>query len=185
MVVRCMWCALAMMMLAGGSWAQEPAAPQAAPEMALYKQDVGQWDCDIKFWMDPNGEPMTSKGTESNRMLGDMWILSEFQGDFGGMTFEGCGQFGYDAEKKKYIGTWVDSTSPFASQMEGTYDPATKTMTQIGTGKNPDGSPMKSKSVVVYKDGGKVFTMYNQAPGSADEWIKVMEIVYKKAGGTR
>jgi hypothetical protein len=75
--------------------------------------------------------------------------------------------------------------TPFASHMEGTYDPATKTMTQFGTGKNPDGSPMKSKSVVVYKDGGKVFTMFNQAPGGGDEWIKVMEIVYKKSGGTR
>ena len=178
MAIRTMWCALTVLLLAGGASAQEPEAPK---EMELYKHDVGEWECDMKMWTDPSAEPMATKGTESNRMLGGMWLISHFKADFGGMTFEGCGQFGYDVEKKKYVGAWVDSMNPFASHMEGTYDAATKTLTQYGTGKNPDGSPMKSKSVVVYKDGGRVFTMYSQGPGGKDDWIKMMEIVYKKA----
>jgi hypothetical protein len=182
MAIRCLGCALTMLILAGGSWAQEPQAPK---EMELYQHDVGEWECDIKMWNDPNAEPMSAQGTESNRMLGDMWLISQFKADFGGMPYEGCGQFGYDSEKKKYVGAWVDSMNPYASHMEGTYDAATKTLTQFGTGKNPDGSSMKSKSVVVYKENGRVFTMYNQASPGKDEWIKVMEIVYKKVGGAK
>jgi hypothetical protein len=178
MTVQSKWLAAILILMCGSAYAQLPEAPK---EMDVLKNDVGQWNCEIKMWMDPSGEPMVSKGTERNRMLGDMWLISEFKGDFGGMAFEGLGQYGYDTDKKKYVGSWVDSMSPYPSHMEGTWDAETKTMTHMGTGKSPDGTEMKSKSVVVYKDGGRVFTMYNQGPGGENDWQKVMEITYTKA----
>ena len=35
------------------------------------------------------------------------------------MEFHGQGQTGYDPNKKKYVGTWVDSISPTIMIMEG------------------------------------------------------------------
>ena len=78
----------------------------------------------------PDAEPSVSKGTEVNEVLpGGLWLLSKFEGDFGGMKFSGRGQFGYDPVKKKYVGTWIDSTSTVLSVLEGEYDAKTKTMT--------------------------------------------------------
>ena len=56
-------------------------------------------------------------------MTGGLWVLSKFEGDFGGMKFEGRGQFGYDPIKKKYVGTWIDSMSPTLSVLEGNTTP--------------------------------------------------------------
>ena len=111
----------------------------------------------------PGAEPMVSKGVEVNTMMtGGLWLLSKFEGDFGGMKFEGRGQFGYDPTKKKYVGTWVDSMTPTISVLEGTYDAKTKTMTYVGDGFDP-GTKAKytQKMVTTTKDDGtRVFTLY-------------------------
>ena len=64
----------------------------------------------------PERARLRADGLEGRRgqhsVTGGLWVASTFQGDFGGMTFEGRGQFGYDPAKKKYVGTWIDSMSP-------------------------------------------------------------------------
>ena len=56
----------------------------------------------------------------SGRMIGDMWASVVVKGESQGFSFEGQGTFGFDASnKKKYIGTWVDSTNDFLWQYEG------------------------------------------------------------------
>ena len=52
-------------------------------------------------------------------LAGGLWLISTFEGEFGGAKFEGRGQFGYDASKGKYVGTWIDSMSPNMSLLEG------------------------------------------------------------------
>ena len=55
-------------------------------------------------------------------MIGDFWIVCDYTGSFEGLKFVGQGSFGYDAKKKKYVGTWIDSFSPNVTHMVGTYD---------------------------------------------------------------
>ena len=90
---------LAFCLLAGGlAGAQEP--PAATKAHALLKKDVGVWDADVTMWLaGPDGPKEEGKAVESNRMLGETWLLSEFKGPFGGIPFEGFGQFGYDPAK--------------------------------------------------------------------------------------
>ena len=92
-------------------------------------------------------------------MIGDFWIVSDFSGDFEGMAFTGHGQFGYDAGKKKYVGTWIDSFSPNVTKMVGTYDADKKTMTYETSGVGMDGNPSKGKNVVVYGEDKRAMTM--------------------------
>ena len=48
---------------------------------------------------------MVSKGVEVNTVItGGLWISSVFKGDFGGMAFEGRGQFGYDPARRRTSG---------------------------------------------------------------------------------
>ncbi len=157
--------------------------PTASKEHKILKLENGKWDAAVTMFMGPAGKytpPRKSKGKESNRMIGEFWVVSDFSGEFEGMKFTGQGQFGYDAAKKKYVGTWIDSFNSYPTKMVGTYDADGKTMTYATTGVGMDGKPIKGKNVIVYSDNKKVMTMYAAAPGT-DTMIKVMEIVYTRA----
>ena len=120
---------------------------------------------------------MKSKGTMTYKMeVGGTWLVGDFEGDFGGMKFNGKGLDSYDANKKKYVSVWVDSMSTAPMTMEGTYDAAKKTMTMSGEATGPDGKPNKMKSVTEFKDDDNV-TM-NMFSGDAKEAMFV--ITYKR-----
>ena len=154
--------------------------PEAPPEMKLYKQDVGTWDCAVKFYFDPAEEPVESKAQEVNKMLGDMWMISEFTGEIMGAPFQGAAQMGYDPAKKKYVSNWIDSMSPFTIQMEGTWDEKTKTMTSTGMMKDPTGAEMPGKWVVVYKNENEHKMTMSSKPAGAKDYVVMMEVVYKR-----
>ena len=144
--------------------------------------EVGVWDAEVTIWMDPDAEPQKSKAVESNKMLGKMWLMSKFEGEFGGEKFVGASATGYDPIKKKYVGGWVDSMSPFMSKMEGEYDEDSETLTMMGEGIDcMTGKSMKSKLVTTYEgDDKKTFEMYRQADGGEDKWTKMMEAKYTR-----
>ncbi len=157
-------------------------APEVTKEHKKLKDDVGVWDAEMKLWMDPNADPMVSKGVETNRMLGDYWLVSDFTADLAGQKFAGHGQTGYDPNTKKFVGTWIDTMSASISPMEGTWDEKTGEMTMIMTSIDPaSGKEVKSKSISKRKDDKtRIFTMYMQAPDGGDEWVKSMEITYTR-----
>lgn len=164
--------------------AQEPPpAPKPTPEHKVLAADEGTWDATIKSFMaGPDADPTVSKETEVNTVLiGGLWMLSRFEGDFGGQKFEGRGQFGYDPLKKKYVGSWVDSMTPTLSVLEGTYDEKTKTMTYVGDGVDPHSKAKYTQKMVTTSkdDGTRVFTLYMKFDGAGDE-VKFMEVAYTK-----
>src|SRR5215813_7787772 len=142
------------------------------------KRDVGTWNVVFKMFGDPSGAPAVSKGTETNVMLGDMWLIGQFKGEIMGMNFEGLRQTGFDPEKKTFVLSWVDSTSPYATRMEGSWNEKTQTMTSAGTGKSKQGNEMKSTMVTTYnKDGSRTSTMYALINGKS---VKLMEFHYTR-----
>ncbi|MFO0906831.1 MAG: DUF1579 domain-containing protein [Isosphaeraceae bacterium] len=168
-------------LLAHAATAQEP--QQALPEHKLLAAEEGTWDAAIKtFEAGPDAAPSVSKGTEVNELLpGGLWIISKFEGDFGGMKFHGRGQYGYDPVKKKYVGTWLDSMSTILSVLEGDYDAKAKTLTFTGDGYDPVQKAKFSQRMVtaMKDDGSRVFTLYMKYEGQPAE-AKFMEITYTK-----
>lgn len=156
---------------------------QPSPEHKLLKRDVGTWEATTTMWMgedgkpDPTAEPAVSKGKEVNHMLGDFWIVSNFEGEFGGMSFTGHSTTGYDLQKKQFVGSWIDSVSPSPMHMIGTFDKATDTMTFSTKGVGMDGQESLGKIVVKYTDDARIMTMYDIVDGKE---IKSMQVVYKK-----
>ncbi len=175
-------CLLMMACAATSVQAQFP-TPEITKEHKVLKKDVGVWDAETKFWpAGPNGDPMVSKGIERNRMIGGLWLLCNFSGEFGGQEFKGHSQTGYNSQKKKYVGTWVDSMSTHITTMEGTYDETKDELTSIMTSVDPaTGNEITSKSVAKYtgKD-TRMMTMYMADPNDGDVWVKSMEISYKR-----
>lgn len=156
--------------------------PEPPKEMEVFQRDVGTWDCELSLYVDPAAEPMRSKAVEENEMLGGFWMISKFKGEISGAPFQGSGQFGWNANTKKYVGSWVDSMSPQATCMEGTWDEAKKTMTMIGgSGDSSHGPGTQSKQVVVYEDDNHhTMTMYIQGPQGKDDWAKQLEVRYTR-----
>ena len=157
------------------------AQPGPTDEHKILQKDVGSWDANIKIWPQPDAEPMQSTGTEKNEMIGDMWIVSRFDGKIGDMSFTGSGVVGYDPAEKKYVGTWIDSMTPSLTVMKGDYDAAKKTMTMTGDMRDhASGKTVKTKQVSRYTDDDtRVFEMYMPGEGGGKEW-KMMEIEYKR-----
>jgi hypothetical protein len=180
-VKRSMACLSLAWFLASFAVAQEPSKP--LPEHKILASDEGTWDATIRMYAGgPDAEPSVSKGSEVNEVLpGGLWVLSKFEGEFGGMKFHGRGQFGFDPVKKKYVGTWLDSMSTVLSVLEGDYDAKTKTMTYVGDGYDPEHKAKFSQKMVTTTkdDGTRVFTLYMKFEGQPAE-AKFMEITYTK-----
>jgi hypothetical protein len=162
------------------------ALPKPGPEHEILKNDAGVWDATIELTMQPGGEPEVSKGVETNTLLdGGLWLVQDFKGEFKGTPYHGHTVTGYDFQKKKYVGTWVDSMSPGLTAIEGTYDAKTRTLTSRVEGPCPEGRVMKMRSTQKWKDADtRVFTMFSP-PDFGDEFA-MMKITYKRrASGTR
>jgi hypothetical protein len=175
------WAVVVSSVAAQAAFAQQP-LPSAAEENKIFKADVGTWDATVSIYpAGPDGPVVTSKGTETNRQLTEgTWLITEFKADLGGLPYAGHGLYGYDAAKKKYVGTWVDSMSAQLTVMEGDYDADTKTMTLFSEGIDPaTGQKAKMKYVGrVLEDGSRDFTLSQQ---NADgEFAKMMHIAYTR-----
>src|SRR5687767_4311056 len=125
--------------------AQEQSPPaKPGPEHAELKKMEGTWDASMKMAEVPEALPAVA----TYKMDCDgMWLASDFKMDTPGFKFQGKGLDGYDQNKKKFVGIWVDSMSSAPMLMEGTHDVATKTTTTTGEGVGQDGKPQKFKTV--------------------------------------
>lgn len=163
-----------------------PPMPGPTEHHKLFEKYTGDFTADVKMWMVPGGEPMISKASETTtKIAGGMWYHQKFNGEFMGMQFEGHGIVGYDSMKKKYVGIWVDSFSPFIVPMEGTYDAEKKVLVWDVQSFDEAGKPQVQKHYNHYNDdGSRVFIM--KTPFNENEYTKTMEITYKKkAGGSK
>src|SRR5687768_3142486 len=103
--------AVAGFLAAPAARAQEP--PKPGPEHDLLKKMVGTWDVAMNFG------GMETKATATYKLvLGGLWLSGDFEGDFGGMKFQGHGLDSYDPVRKKYVSVFVDSmsTSPMVTE---------------------------------------------------------------------
>jgi hypothetical protein len=162
----------AMWWVGPAALAQAPAQP--GPEHQRLKDLEGTWDASIKAGADE------SKGTVTYKMeLGGLWLVSSFEGDFGGAKFTGRGLDGYDPAKKKYVSVWVDSWTTSPLNFEGTYDKEGKVLTMTGESTGPDGKPAKVKTTTELKDKDTmVWTMTMPGPDGKDG--EMMSISYKR-----
>lgn len=159
--------------------AQDPSQmPKPTKEHEWLQKLVGEWDTESEIVMDPAKEPMKTKGSESSRSIGGFWVLSEHKGDFFGAPFTGILTLGYDAEKKKYVGTWVDSVFPVLWKYDGSVDATGKILTLSTEGPGHDGKPTKFREAVEIKDKDhKVFTSSIEKDG---KWVTHLTIQYRR-----
>lgn len=142
---------------------------------------VGNFDCRVRSWMDPNKPPEDSAGTsEAKWIFGDRFIEQTFEGSMMGQAFNGLGYTGYDNVKKKYVGTWMDSMGTGIYINSGTVDASGKIWTFKG---NMD-DPLTGKAISVDQkltltdNDHHTFEMWMAGPDGKK--FKTLEIEYSR-----
>jgi hypothetical protein len=100
------------------------------------QQFVGEWAVESVCTM-PGQDEVKSKGTESVRPLGDLWIVSDTEGTYADMPVRTMVTLGYDPEKDRFVGTSVCTSSSHLWNLEGKLDDANKALTLETDGPDP------------------------------------------------
>lgn len=181
-VRKTLFATMCLLVLSVSSFVCGQQPPEPTKEHEMFKSLVGVWDVDVDFYPEgPSGPKMSSKATETNKMLGGFFVISDFDGELAGAPFTGHGQTGYDPVEKMYVGTWCDTMSPHLMHTKGNYDVKTRTMTMEYEAIDPStGNKAKGKNVEKHiDDNTRVFEMYGKPPGAKD-LVKMMEARYKR-----
>jgi hypothetical protein len=163
-----------VLIVAAATFAQEVAQP--GPEHARLKELEGNWDAVVKL-----ADSQAAATSVSRMGPGGLWLVTDFKGELGGSPFTGHGIDGYDQDRKKYVGVWVDSMTSSIMTFEGTYDEGTKTLTTTGHGKGPDGSPATYKTKTRIKDKDHhTFEMFLAGQDGTDHLMMTIEYSRRK-----
>ncbi len=121
---------------------------------------VGEWAFESECVMGPDQPPMTGKGTERVRKLGDLWIVCEGEG-----SVPGCDQMsslmtlGYDPMKERFVGNWIGSPMAYLFVYEGelSADGGTLPLNTIGPSFDDPAKLAKYQDVIeMHPDGRRV-----------------------------
>jgi len=166
--LRALLASVVLLNLVPSAWAQEP--PKPGKQHDHLKRLVGTWDAETE----------SGKGTMTYKMgLGGLWLIGDFEGEFGGMKFQGKGLDTYDSATKKYRSVWVDSFSTSPRTMEGNLDKDDKVMTMTGEGRGADDKPAKFKSITEIKDADTVnFSLFMVDKDGKEQ--PMVNITYKR-----
>ncbi|MCD2259404.1 DUF1579 domain-containing protein [Psychroserpens luteolus] len=140
----------------------------------------GEWNGDVKMWMDPSQPPVASKMSTKNEMImNGLYQRSTHSGNMMGMPFKGEGMIGYDNSKKEFINTWIDNMGSGIMIMKGTLDETGKILLTEGTMTDPmSGKDMGIKQILTHISEDKHhFEMYMIV---GKEEMKTMEITYTR-----
>jgi hypothetical protein len=141
----------------------------------------GNWDGEVKMWMDPAAPPQVSQLKTVNKMiLNGLFHQSTHTGNMGGMPFSGIGTMGYDNHRKLFVNTWTDNMSSGITYTEGSWDAATQTIETKG--KMVDAGTKETialREVLKLVDKDTQLLQHYHTPDGGQE-AKVMEITFKR-----
>lgn len=99
--------------------AQEALQSTPLEEHKWLQKFDGTWTSESKGTMGPDQPEIQCSGTMTCRVLGNFWIMNEWTNEMQGASLIGIQTIGYDPNKKKYVGTWVDNMMNHMWQYEG------------------------------------------------------------------
>lgn len=160
---------------ASTGFAQEPPSVSPGKEHKLLHKNIGERTGMMKMWpAGPDSDPMMIPVKETNTLLHNgLWVRSVFECG----PYVGSGVLGYDPEKKKYVGNWINNQTANMSVMEGTYNEDKKVLTMKFRGKNNSGKTVDMKSLTTFNS-PETFVMMQKGDGG--QWEKVFEVTYEK-----
>lgn len=146
--------------------------PEPHPEHEWLAKLAGEWTMEGEAQMGPSN-PEKFGGTESARMLGELWLLVDGKGEMpgGGSPSTSLMTLGYDPQKQKYVGTFLVSMMTHMWIYEGTREGNVLTLDTVGPGM--DGAPAQYRDTIeVISDDHR--TMKSEIQGTDGAWTQIM-----------
>lgn len=157
-----------LLLLAADLSAQELKPAEPTKEHEWLKQLAGEWEGDV------------ANCTQNARLLGGLWLVSDFKATVGDKPMSAVLTIGYDPQTKKFVGTWIDSMTTHLWTYEGTLDATGKILTLAAEGPNPaTGKIAKMRDVLEIKTKDHN-VMSSQIQGDDGKWQTFMTVNYKR-----
>lgn len=178
---------IAIALFVSGVLAQSPEPtkvqdePAPARDHEWLKQLVGEWDVTFKINMQPDQPPAESAGTDSVRALGDHWVVAETKTTMMGAPYSGILSLGYDPQKKRFHGTWIDSFGGHLWIYKGTLNDAGDTLTLATEGpsmQTPDKTARYKEIIQMTGKDSRTFTSSIETDDGT--WMKIVTIEYRR-----
>ena len=135
---------------AGGAPAQSTDGKRIVDPRDVIALEAGVWDAAItSLPRTPGSKPTTAAGVQVNELRsGGMWMLNRLS--VNGGAYEGTGIWGYDPKTGRYKGAWVDNGNALIRMDDGSWDPATNTMTWFAEVQRPDGPKLRMRATSTF-----------------------------------
>jgi hypothetical protein len=142
----------------------------------VFEKDVGLWDAEVEIHPGPGAPSLKMKAVSENRRIaGGRWLIVDYKADTG---FEGHGVYGWDDARGIYVGTWVDSMQTAIARSEGSWDPATRTMSFV-TEISHQGRVLRYREVTqTIEDGVQVYR--NLVPATDGGEFEMIRATYRR-----
>lgn len=146
----------------------------------MMADEIGTWNCDMTFWMEPKGKPEKATSTANIKMiLGGRYQETNYQGKMMGQSFEGKSTLAYNNASKEYTTTFIDNMGTGMLVAIGKYIENTKSIEFKGDMINPlNGKKTPYREIYTIVDAKtRKMEMFEVKKG---EEYKSMEIIMKK-----
>jgi hypothetical protein len=141
---------------------------------------VGEWEYENEATMGPGQPPIKSKGTESVRSIGGLWVQCEGKGpmpDGGPATM--IITLGYDPAKKRFVGTFIGSMMTNLWVYDGALDGDVLTLDAEGPSFADPNKTAKYQDVIeIVSDDHHI--LWSQVLGDDGKWNRFMTAHYRR-----
>jgi hypothetical protein len=154
----------------------KPATPHTEHEWL--KQLAGEWTTSAEAMIEPGKPPFKCEGTESSRILGGLWYIGESNSKPMGTPVTGIITIGYDPDKKKFVGSWVDTMQHRMWTYEGTLKKDTLTLEADGPHPTDPSKTTKYRDVIELK--GKDQKQMRSSMQMDGKWVQFMTMDFQR-----
>lgn len=156
--------------------------PEPAREHEWLRQLAGEWTFEHDSPAAPGEMPTKFTGTESVRMVGDVWMVAEMNGEIpGGGVSTSLMTLGYDPQKQRFVGTFLSSMMTSLWIYEGELDPAGRALNLSTEGPDFSTPGATGKYVdtieIVSPDERLLISKFMNADGT---WTEFMRATYRR-----
>jgi hypothetical protein len=142
---------------------------------------VGDWDAEVKCWMEPDSEPEVTHGKARVAwILNGRFLREEFEGEMMGKPFKGIHLVGYDNMKQEFNSTWINDASTSMFTTEGEADSRHKIITLNGLSSCPATGREDIPTQVVITTDERDQHRLEMFDNSDGKHVRTMEITYTR-----
>lgn len=151
-----------------------------AKEHLWLSKFVGDWTMEAECLMGPDQPPVKTTGLQTTRMLGNLWLIAEGEGECpDGSIAQSIITLGYDPQKQRFVGTFIASMMTHLWPYEGVLEGDVLTLDSEGPSFTGEGPMVKYQDIIEHVDDDH-WILRSRMPGEDGQWIQFMTAHYRR-----